>query len=190
VTRLECFNVDFEMGLRNGLANLLHRRSFEHVVIRPCAGPLLDDWGSTKRLALYSVPTPPRLLLGENLLELALVSISLSEQAALYLGEQIGSTSSRLEVLNLNLSRFVGDGVRRFARGVQSNKTLQRLIVSDCNLIDKQVAQVIQAFHHHPSIQEVDLSCNKCRSDGMDALVQLLETTHLFNCLKRRNYPS
>jgi Ran GTPase-activating protein (RanGAP) involved in mRNA processing and transport len=183
VTHLACFNVDFEMvGLRNnGLANLLHRRSFEHVELWRCEGPLLlDDWGSnTKRLTMQSMPTPPRLLLGGNLLELALVSTSLSEQAASNLGEQIGSTTSRLEVLDLSETRFVGDGVRHFARGVQSNKALQRLIVTECNLIDEQVAQVIQAFHHHPSIQEVDLSFNKCRSDGMDALVQFLQTTKL-----------
>ena len=179
ITRLELVDISSGHIIWTHIANLLKKRPFESVHVTRCVGGGgLDDWGDkTKRLTLHQQPIRPTFLLGAGLRELSLISTSLSEPVLMSLGAQM-EFHPTLEVLDLTGSRFLGTGVSILASNLASStlSSLRTLCVSECNLMDEQVAELVVSLHHHSNLEELDISFNKCRSFGMEALAQLILT--------------
>ena len=156
--------------------------SFEVVEVSHCTGSyLLEDWTATniKTLMLQSVTIPPSLVLPtKNLQTLSLTSLSLSVDVAASLARQLASTpcSTTLQCLDLSDTLLSANCVAFLARGIYNVRSLKYIYLSDCNLMDDQVAEILFPLHHHPAITELDISFNKCRSAGMEALVGILNT--------------
>lgn len=89
------------------------------------------------------------------------------------LGEQLGYHKS-MKTLDLTESRFLDDGAVVLAQGLGTNQSLKSIYFSDCNLMDESLSQLVRCLHHHPFLEELDISFNKCRSSGMNSLTELL----------------
>jgi hypothetical protein len=172
--RLEDFTSPIDPVFLEALRRLLHHRPIDSVTLQ--GGNLLpDDIGTTKHLILRNVEVRPAaawtLLRFNYLVSLSLISMSLSVPLVTVLAE------TKFQTLDLNDSRFLGDGAAILSQGLRNNTSLKCLGLSECNLMDEQIALIVQSLHGNPSLRELDISFNKCRSSGMTALARLLESS-------------
>ena len=154
-------------------------RSWEEVTIQACAGPLsssLTRIHRLKRLTLSMVPMTEPLPLNPCLEELSLFEVSLSEEVTRSIAETLARPSMRIKKLDLTDSRFIDDASSVMARGLRDNATLEILCLSECNLMDEQISDIVGALVHHPTIRDLDISFNKCRSSGVSALARLIRS--------------
>jgi Ran GTPase-activating protein (RanGAP) involved in mRNA processing and transport len=154
------------------------RSSLDELMVQSCTGLGPPFWTSMpflKRLTLSMVNISLPLLFPPSLQELSLFEVSLSEDVAAALGKSLAQPASCcLKKLDLTDSRFLANGVNLLAQGLAHNKSLSSLSVSECNLMDEQVSVLVRALEYHTSIQELDISFNKCRHFGVNALTSLL----------------
>ena len=72
------------------------------------------------------------------------------------------------------------------AQGLCSNKSLRYLNLHWSNLNDDKAAQIITSLKDHPTIQEIDLSGNLCRLQGMNAIASLMRKSKTLKTLRLR----
>jgi hypothetical protein len=151
--------------------------SLDELMVQSCTGlgpPVWTSMHFLKRLTLSMVNISLPFLFPPSLEELSLFEVSLSEDVAAALGESLAQpTQCCLKKLDLTDSRFLANGVNLLAQGLAQNKTLSCLSVSECNLMDEQVSDLVRALEYHTSIRELDISFNKCRHFGVNALTRL-----------------
>lgn len=111
------------------------------------------------------------LLSLDNAHTLQLSSIRLSQFTA-YSLETI-AFNTHLKNLELDLLELT-DSVPALSRALKRNKSLEVLTTSRCGLNDEMLAELIGALEKHPSIQELKIFGNKCRSKGLNAITELI----------------
>ena len=167
-------------SVRTAVMELLRaRRSMERVTVQGGSGRIGPIWTNVNHLILEQVILQEPLVVSDDLLQsLSLLSMSLSIPVATAVGTSLRHGPHLLR-LDLTDSRFVDpeQGIQTIARGLQNNTSLQQLILADCNFVDEQIATIVRSLQGHASIQELDISFNKCRSLGVAALVDMIETT-------------
>jgi len=104
---------------------------------------------------------------------LELREIDLSFEQACVLSEGIATTKSLRELCFATV-RFDQKGFQKLALGLRSNKSIERIQLARCQLLDKQVAILAEALCNHPRLTELDLTGNYCRSLGLQSLSRLL----------------
>jgi hypothetical protein len=88
------------------------------------------------------------------------------------------SFTKSLQKLQLDLIDLGSFAVPSLCKGLQENTSLTCLIASRCGLGDKQVKELVSRLPKQ--LEELRIFGNKCRSQGLEALTELLQTsTHL-----------
>ena len=85
-------------------------------------------------------------------------------------------------LISLDLSGCTIDSdevVYELARGIQENSKLETLSLLECRMVDSQVQTILEAFHHHLSLRDVNIGNNKCEVKGMAALANLLKSNDI-----------
>jgi len=173
LSRLEVEGVIFDEESNVYLNQQLANKRLEAIVFRNCQYPRIDYWAEVQALTLQGSQPNGQIAIGDQLVELNLTSISLSEDLAASLGRQIG-THVTLQRLDCSESRFLEDGPRFLAHGLARNQTLEVVNFSECNFMDESLAQLVHALRQNPSLTTLDISFNKCRSMGVEALAHLV----------------
>ena len=108
---------------------------------------------------------------------LAIRSGTLLQPLALVLGEGLSSefcTVVSLEIGEVSFDSW--DTVQGLARGLAGHRHLEKAAFQSCHLEDVEVAAIVQALEHHPSLAELRLSINYCQEEGTLALYRLLKS--------------
>ena len=161
-------------------------RDWNELTIQSCSGQLSPNLARMHRLrclTLSMVPITEPLHLNPHLEELSLFEVSLPEYVTRSLGESLARSSIRIKKLDLTDSRFIENASAILALALRENVTLDTLCISECNLMDEQIEEIVWALERHPAIRDLDISFNKCRSSGVLALTRLIrsETCKLTN---------
>ena len=61
-------------------------------------------------------------------------------------------------------------------QGLRTNKAVTQLDLFACYLEDADLAVLVRALVSHPSLQKLDLACNRCRAEGLKAISALLSS--------------
>ena len=107
----------------------------------------------------------------DSLLRLHLTGMFLPASAIAALGE--------LNVERLDLGHsYLAIKVRSLPfRGPGLNAALKSLDVSECSLVDEQLHLLVASLRDHPTLEELDVSFNKCGRRGMVAISDLLSSS-------------
>ncbi|KAL3945472.1 MAG: hypothetical protein SGBAC_000443 [Bacillariaceae sp.] len=174
LSRMELEGVVFDDHSNAYLNQQLANKRLDAIVFRSCQHARIGYWAQVEALTLHvSQPFIDRISIGNQLVELNLTSISVSEELAASLGRQLGANPS-LKRLDFSESRFLNDGPRFFAQGLAVNQTLEIVNFADCNLMDESVSHLVDALRHNQPLVNLDISFNKCRSMGVAALASLV----------------
>jgi Ran GTPase-activating protein (RanGAP) involved in mRNA processing and transport len=141
---------------------------------------------STVRRLILS-PEEPRIWLP------ALSQGLISNKSLLTLGlHDMDFTSARMSMLCCGLeentavielsfcqSRFHDGAVASLSKSLKKWKPIQHLSFQNCRLSDKECEQVVTSLVGQPSLLELSLDGNQCRSLGMNALADMLPHSNL-----------
>jgi Ran GTPase-activating protein (RanGAP) involved in mRNA processing and transport len=163
--------------LRDDMEQILGHKSFDKLVIRGGQGAIPQVFPSVKILYLSQTFFNQGYRIyydADHLVELSLVSLSLSERFIISLGWHISNGTAAIEKLDLTDSRIMGQGFNILAASLQSNSSLKKLCLSECNLMDLALASIIEPVRSHPAITHLDISFNKGRSLTVEQISQLI----------------
>jgi hypothetical protein len=179
ITCLNCHS----LFLDESLASSIRSPQWEHLELVSCHGQLgilLEELPRLRHLTLRKVACPDSFsALSKELsnclsLKELRLEVSLTATNAVELGLALAENST-ITKLNLYGSVFESlDAVGALADGLSHNRHLQQLDVSYCQLRDESVSLLVEQLIHHPTLLNLDLSGNYCRSDGMASIVKLL----------------
>ena len=181
--------------LHHRVIQLLAHRTFSTCVLKNGQSLRISDWTSiTDELVFQQVQLPDArtnpLHFSPQLKSLSLLSISFSEAQVLNLAHHLRSAAGghccQLQRLDLTDSRFVGNGVEFLAAGLRDNQSLRIICLSDCHLMDEQLAAVVRSLIPQKSsaLRELDICFNKCRTQGVQALTELVRNSSTLGCLR------
>jgi hypothetical protein len=102
------------------------------------------------------------------------VEVQICNQYAALLEVALRDNETVTELNLYNSSLEGAKAAHALARGLSLNRNLRRLDLSYCRLRDVDICTLIQSLQLHPCLEELDLSGNYCRGDGMAALIRLL----------------
>jgi Ran GTPase-activating protein (RanGAP) involved in mRNA processing and transport len=113
-----------------------------------------------------------------NLKKLNLMNLSISKEQGVALSHGLKTTTRQTPLEQLLLFRicFAEEAISELAAGLQQNKNIRTLAVTACNLVDSQVAMLVEALVSHPSLKVLRIFQNKCRVNGMKAISKLLSS--------------
>jgi hypothetical protein len=179
ITCLNCHSLFID----DSLASSIRSAQWEHIELVSCHGQLgmlLEELPSLRHLTLRKVACADSfsalsrelsncLSLTELRLEVSLTTSSASE-LGLALAQNVTITK-----LNLYGSAIESlDAIGALAEGLSRNRHLQHLDISYCQLRDEGVSLLVEQLVHHPTLLNLDLSGNYCRSESMACIVKLL----------------
>jgi hypothetical protein len=87
------------------------------------------------------------------------------------------SQTTTLQGLDMTGCHLGGSVVGLAEGGLRHNKSLRILTLAQCYATDEQIAAVIRAIENHPSLEELILYGNECRSEGLKAVGRLLRSS-------------
>ena len=113
-------------------------------------------------------------------LRLSLYQPVLSDTKTWTLAQGIGE-SCCLQELDLSSNSFdplIGSRmIQNLAESLQRNKHLVCLRFKNCCLVDEQIVSLMGGLRGHPTLQQLELTGNKCRSSGLVAIASALSFT-------------
>jgi len=84
------------------------------------------------------------------------------------------SMNERLDTFSICCGRVDASAVAELARGLQSNKTLTSIRISNCLLGDDEVSDILKSIANSPQLQRLSIDGNRCREKSMEVLSSLL----------------
>jgi len=96
--------------------------------------------------------------------------------SATLLDDALRSTKT-LESLSFGFFQMPSISLSSINSATAANKSLRKLYFVVCQLEDNQIAEVIKCITDHETIEELDISRNRCKDEGLRALVELLSST-------------
>ncbi|KAG7367047.1 leucine rich repeat LRR-containing protein [Nitzschia inconspicua] len=193
-------------------------RPFEKIIIRGGHGQHPRTFQLVRKLCferLQILPESrlPAMVDTSKLVELSMISMSLSPEIVSSLAEILRSSSAVLQKLDLSDTHLGGIEERMdLVSSLRENRSLRSLSFSECNLRGETLSRILSHLFDHPSIVNIDISYNKpeLTSSAIIDLSQLIWNTttleyanlgflafgsgrqvdlsQLFRCLSDENY--
>jgi Ran GTPase-activating protein (RanGAP) involved in mRNA processing and transport len=188
VNELYFWRIYFCRPVVESLRNLLSRdnRTWKSIKLLACSG-LVDTVVSTilrsKRVdafVLSGYETDNRTLVAlknglksnHTLKSLRLLGINFVDH---YVSLEGLMRNTSLEELDLTRSKLGRTAVKSFARALNNRSRLRILKLEYCFLKDEAIAELVKSLAHCPTIEELHLCSNSCRSRAFQAISSLLE---------------
>ena len=184
---LSMYRMDLDWNYSSEIIAILPR--FTEVILDDCHGTHLDTMLSSilqagigiQRLRLFSQLVDVQMdtslrdgLIQSNLCNLFL-TIELSKSTAECLFT--GLNQSLVKELILDQCEIYLDAVEVIGNCLSANQCLETLKVENCGLRDDEVALLMRAVKHHPTLVDLSMRTNYMYNEGMEATVELVQCT-------------
>jgi Ran GTPase-activating protein (RanGAP) involved in mRNA processing and transport len=139
----------------------------------------LFDCEELDRRAIFALRTGLKLNQGLTILRLEEVDRGWSDEMAQALGDSL-CMNHTLDSLYLNEGGFdrEPESIAALASGLKTNIALRILQLTRLGLHDDSIAEIATGLVDHPTLEELNLSKNYCRSRGCTAIAAMLSSPH------------